>query len=650
MAGRLSRVASVKRHRRWRSRKLLATLIVVAVVGGLGGAADLAYISLKGQAAQLQTELTAYIQAGQFELEAGQASLKQANAQHDVKLVAEATAHFVAAKAKFVAAGQLADSSRLLQDLEKIPVVADLVRPRQAAVNGIAKMGAAISDAGQELAALDGQLLKPAATGEAGSTLLSVLSQAQTSLTKVRDDFARAQAAAASVDVQVLPAGQQATLLKARDTISSALAGLDEFDRLVPVLTEVLGGRGTRNYLVEQVNPTELRAGGGFIGSYSLLRVNHGTLTLVSSGDSYVLANPRPLPGQTGFIPLPDAYREVIPQVSWSFVDSNVYPDFPSNAKAAERFVQPRLHIKLDGVIAIDYYAVAKMLELTGPLAVPGYSLTVNSTTFVEFLVQHDFAQDAIHKAILSAIAGPLMKRISALPAERWPALIAALNDAATGRHLQSYFNNASVQAEMDRFGWSGIVNPTQLPNYMMEVESNYGGSKANYFVVRHYTVVLTRRGSLLHHQVTVDLVNNIPYRSNTIVHYKDYLRLYVGRIASSTSNNLRPPKFPEVGTPTSMRLTDGWLPDINCCGASGQAIFEYDTPWPSQGVERIYWQKQPGTVNDKVDVVWNNGNGHTYRVSGDLGQDRIITLTPTTVTLTAGQPAQATLPSLSLG
>jgi hypothetical protein len=48
--------------------------------------------------------------------------------------------------------------------------------------------------------------------------------------------------------------------------------------------------------------------------------------------------------------------------------------------------------------------------------------------------------------------------------------------------------------------------------------------------------------------------------------------------------------------------------------------------------------------------VTWNDGNSHTYTVSGDLGQDRVITLRLTGVTLTAGQPAQATLPSLSLG
>jgi hypothetical protein len=626
------------------------------ILATIGGGTAVAYANLKTRADQLQAALTAYLQAGQRELEAGKASLTEANSKHDTTLVTQATAHFAAAKTQFQAAANLADNSRLLQYMEQIPAVGGSVHSKHAAVSGVAQMGVALSDAGRELSSLDGQLIKPPGIGQATHTLLTTLDQTQASLVNVRLDLDRAQRAAGHVDVQVLPAGQQATFLKARNAIAAAQSGLDEFGRLVPVLKEVLGANGVRHYLVEQVNPAELRAGGGFIGSYSLLKTDQGKLTLEKSGDSYELSEPRPKPGQATFIPLPDAYREVIPQVSWSFVDSDVFPDFSSNAKQAETFVEPRLGIKIDGVIAIDYYAVAKMLELTGPLNVPGYAITVDAANFVSFLVRHDIAQDAIHKAVLTAIAGPLMERISALPPDRWPALIQALNDAATGRHLQVYFNSDLVQQEMDRFGWSGAVNPTGSRDYMMEVESNYGGSKSNCCLTRQFTLALTRKGNMLHHRLQINLVNNLTYNvpvlPGQIVHYRAYFRLYVGATATSASHNLRPPKYPEFAPPAGTLLLDGWLTTIECCGGKGEAVIDYDTPWPVRdtGRSQIYWQKQPGVVNDKVDVIWSDGSGHTYTVSGDLNQDRVITLTPTGVILTAGQPAQAKLPSLSLG
>ena len=102
----------------------------------------------------------------------------------------------------------------------------------------------------------------------------------------------------------------------------------------------LMGGNGPRNYLIEQVNPAELRAGGGFIGSYSILRADHGALTMIkSSGDAYDLmgSDSRPRPGMAGYVKPPGPFLEFIPLASWSFVDSNFFPDFPSNAASGSR-------------------------------------------------------------------------------------------------------------------------------------------------------------------------------------------------------------------------------------------------------------------------------------------------------------------------
>ena len=108
-----------------------------------------------------------------------------------------------------------------------------------------------------------------------------VLDDTNRSLLAVRKDLDLAGKAAARVDLEVLPAGQQATFVKAKATIVSGIAAIDEFERLVPVMNELLGASGARTYLIEQVNPSELRPGGGFIGTYSVLQADHGSLKLV---------------------------------------------------------------------------------------------------------------------------------------------------------------------------------------------------------------------------------------------------------------------------------------------------------------------------------------------------------------------------------
>lgn len=620
------------------------------IIAGLAGGSDLGYVALKGRADRLQAALTADLEAGQRQLEAGKASLQSANSKHDANLATQAFAEFALAKEQFQAASALADTSTFLRYLEYAPAVGAIARSRHEAVDGIASMGSAISAAGEELSTLDTQLLNPPPSSAAARSLLTVLGQAQTSMVEIRSDLDLATKAAAKVDADVLPNNQRAAFLKARNAISSARSGVDEFERLVPLLEEVLGADRPRSYLIEQVNPAELRAGGGFIGTFSVMQADHGMLKVLRSGDSYELTDPRPDPGQPGFIAQPSPYREVIPQVSWSFVDSNLYPDFPSNAKAAETFVQPRVG-QIDGVISMDYYVVAKVLELTGPIVVPGYAITVDSNTLIPELIKADVT-DASHKAIASSIAGPLLGRVSALTPDQWPALIAALNDLATQHHIQAYFNSPMVESEIDRISWSGTLNPASSKDFLFEVESNYDGDKANYWLNRQYTVTLTRQDETLHHRVVVDLINRTPAGSFVRVDYKVNIRLYIWGDAKLTSDNLLPVRYPNPSPPSGFRLIDGWLPPLGCCGAQARAVFEYDTPWHTDrgGRHQIYWQKQPGTVDDKVDVIWNDGSGGTFSVSGSLNQDLEIDLVPRGVLLNWGASGQAALPNLSLG
>ena len=641
-----------RRHQK-RPRKLLAGIIASLVVVGVAGAgfgALAGYGAVRSNADKLQAVLTAHVEGGQQELEAGKASLEQANAKHDPALADEAIGHFTAAKASFKRAAETADGSTLLRYLEQAPAVGSDVHAKHLAVDFIADIGAQLSDAGIELANLDKKLIQPAPTGSAGRTLLSVLKDTTTSLTSVRANLLQAQADADRIDFKQLSAGQQTTLSKVRETINSALTGINDFQRLVPVLNEVLGGNGTRTYLVEQLNPAELRAGGGFIGSYTILRANEGTINVFKSGDAYDLANPRPLPGQKGFIPQPTPLREIIPDTSWSFVDSNVYPDFPSNANAALKFVEPRIGKKLDGVIAFDYYTVAKMLSITGPLKVPGYGITVTSSNLIQQLIKIDIAGTSYHKTILSAMAGPLMTRVSSLSADKWPGLLGAFNTLATQRHLQVYLKNEAAEKEIDRYGWSGVLNPTKASGFFMELEDNYWGNKVNYFLTRHYTITLTRSGNVLHHKITVDFVNKTPANSYPRVNYRTVLRFYATAPISSADTTVAPPRYAAPAPPTGFRMLYGWI-NVACCGGREAGSFEYDTPWTpdAKGNESLYWQKQPGTTADSVDVIWIDG-GQAQRLHGTFAQDTTLAFGASGITLKAGNPAQASLPNLSLG
>ena len=132
-------------------------------------------------------------------------------------------------------------------------------------------------------------------------------------------------------------------------------------------------------------------------------------------------------------------------------------------------------------------------------------------------------------------------------------------------------------------------------------------------------------------------------------VTYKANVRLLVGGTASGATSNLRQVKYQDPPPPTGLHVINGWV-DVPCCGRTGRAIFEYDTPWHPASNYELYWQKQPGTANDFVEVFWNDGSGHRFTARGDLNGDRAIRLTASGVFLTNASAASAMLPTLNFG
>lgn len=632
------------------------------VVVGLGLLlAALAGLVVRHVATDLEASITASTQAAQRELEVGKAALSAANKEHNAGKLNEADAHFMVASAYFESARSQIDRNVLLRVGRHVPVLAGYVNQRTTAVDNISEMGIKLAHAAVIIARVDRSLIEPPAGTSGSARIMAVLRTSPPDLVGVVSDLSAAQKASAAINADVLSSGQRATLTKTRKTIDDALAAAQEFQRLAPALVDILGGNGPRTYLVEQVNPSELRAGGGFIGTISIVTINAGTMKLGFSGSTYVFDGPRPNKGQPGYYPPPSVLAGFYNRMSWNLEDSNFSADFQTNAKWGQFFAQRVRGTHTDGVISLDYYAVASMLEVTGPIRVPNYGVTFDSKNFIPEVIKLDIAASPVHKTILAATGAELLGRIAQLPADKWPALIQVLNAAVSDRHLQLSFNAPVAQKEMARGGWASALNPQNAHDFMLETEDNFGGVKSNYFLTRHYTVDLSQVGSSLHHHVVIDFAQQGPPRDTPF--YSAYARFYVPDVAtnltmrSAPSSEYRPLHGSPGGyvnqdIPTGFKMADGWFV-INIGGAlSGryQLVIDYDTPWSSdaEGKHVIYWQKQPGTLNDSVTVLWHV-SGRSYEAKGDLNQDRLITLSPTGAILSQAQIASVHLPGIGL-
>jgi hypothetical protein len=126
------------------------------------------------------------------------------------------------------------------------------------------------------------------------------------------------------------------------DTLRTALPGLQtalqKVKTLLSIAPMLLGIGKPTSYLIEQLDSTELRPGGGDIGSYGIVTILGGRLSSIHMSDTYLLDDPFKYAGNR--IPYPSRYRwfsNYLASRSWSLHDSNLDADFPTAARYAEQ-------------------------------------------------------------------------------------------------------------------------------------------------------------------------------------------------------------------------------------------------------------------------------------------------------------------------
>src|SRR5207245_8180539 len=109
---------------------------------------------------------------------------------------------------------------------------------------------------------------------------------------------------------------------------------LQEADQLLPALPTLLGINAPAYYLVELLDSTELRPGGGFIKDYGFATLVGGRMSEAHISDTNLLDNHFSDTGNT--IPYPPAYRWfdlTSTSNGWNLRDSNLDADFPTAAR-----------------------------------------------------------------------------------------------------------------------------------------------------------------------------------------------------------------------------------------------------------------------------------------------------------------------------
>ena len=236
-------------------------------------------------------------------------------------------------------------------------------------------------------------------------------------------------------------------------------------------------------------NPSEIRPGGGFIGSYADITVNKGHVKDINVDDIYLpdkfldlnIVPPKQLQGMTG---------------TWGARDANWFFSFPDSAKKIIQFIEESSvyedpGIKFQGVIAMNVKVVQDILQVTGPIELPEYKLTLNDKNFLEEVqYQVEAGRGKISgqnsKKILKFILPKLIEKLSSLSDSDKRLLGEDINYRLNNKDIKFYFKDQKLQNVVELLGFSGEsydIASNWSGDYLAVVNANVAGGKTDAFM-----------------------------------------------------------------------------------------------------------------------------------------------------------------------
>jgi len=303
-----------------------------------------------------------------------------------------------------------------------------------------------------------------------------------------------------------------------------------ELKQTISLVPTLLGYDKPHTFLVLFLNNTEMRPGGGFIGSYALVKIDKRQITLFETSGSENLDWEAP---ETFMVEPPEAIKKYLKQPRWFLRDSNWSPDFSESSKQAVLFYKAeggKEGDKIDSVIGITPTVIEKLIGLMGPISINGKTFTAeNFTEALEYHVEYGYKEEgtevAARKTILGDLGKEFIKNITTLPATKWIELWSVFEELVSQKQIMFYSTNPELQTLIQKNNWSGEVKQT-ASDYLLVSDANLASLKTDPAVKKKITYQITPENNRLRAKVMVEYnhVGNFDWRTTR---YRTYTRLY---------------------------------------------------------------------------------------------------------------------------
>ncbi|GGO65611.1 DUF4012 domain-containing protein [Nonomuraea cavernae] len=327
-------------------------------------------------------------------------------------------------------------------------------------------------------------------------------------------DTAAGRIAAARARLAATPADTGlATLDAARGT------ALHEVDRLSgwldlaadagALLPPMLGNDGPRRYFLGFQTNAEARGTGGLVGAFGILKTDRGKF-----GIERLAANSGLEPISRPVVDHGRAFRSRYGESPlYLLANSNLSPHFPYAARTWTALWERQTHQRLDGAIATDPVGLSYLLQLIGPVTLPGGEKVTadNVIDLTERTAYERFSNQWARKRFLITIATAVseaLPRASIDPA----ALMSTLSRIAEERRIQIWSRRDAEQKRLAATPLAGEL-PRRPEPFAGLVVNNSGGNKLDYYLKRslEYELGPCRADGTRVSRVRVGLFNDVP-------------------------------------------------------------------------------------------------------------------------------------------
>jgi len=386
----------------------------------------------------------------------------------------------------------------------------------------------------------------------------------------------------------------------------------------------------TRTYMVLFQNNWELRPGGGFIGSFGIVKVRDGSVVSLDVHDTANFDGRIP-----PTIAPPYPMEDTLNIGSWKLRDSNYSPDFPTNVENAVMFYEMGGGKEtFDGVIAVTTDVLLRALEVTGPVEIPGYPGTYGSENAIELLqyqVEVGYKEQGIEKGdrkdMMNDLARAVLNAIGPLDVSKKLQLAREALDALHEKDVQIFLEDSELQRIVRERDWDGSVDRKWKNDYLFLVDANLGAYKSDRLIDRsvEYEADFSEGGA-------GEAVLRVTYTHNAVAKdwktndYQSYLRIYVpeGAWLGDTDGPSHEVRYGEAFG----KKYFGTLVQVPI-NSTKTFTFRYTLPETISGeFYDLKIQKQSGTGDVPYEVTVADTLGETKTHAFPLSRDRILSET----------------------